>query len=871
MSEEKSKSQTRFFKAPNAYLAYSLFGHGLVALILFIIGFNLFNEDDPSTHIYGYFLTNWSILLIFGGLIGLAVSLYVVIHVLNFFGQDRNNIVALYIAFVISVIFIFAPSGLKFLDFNTMQNLEDWFLDKRFQLTAPDASLGENLEEQIKNYDAQGISQEKPYPGTHPALEIIGIDNKSIDFYQGFPFTWDKYSTLLKALRGSGVNSIMFDVFFLDERKNNYGLVNCLDTIKRKILAKENVFVNKAFRDRCNHYLSDTIEKTGKVVVDYAFKTEHQEKFESRKLWNKYLEKLKALKQYTLKNTSDPKVLANLEWVSHPDPPMPKVGEVLDGIGFANIRKKQTGINRQMPLVIKWKMNVPKDPATKAVTKEDRKYREELGHGKVALYPSIDMILVSRFYGVPLNKIEVKLGKYVKIPNIPKKTISFFYNLKSHSDIKCLNADAIAKGEEFLCKIDIMFKPNKDRTIVIPIDKEGFMDINFIGGPWSFPSKSFSDVVDNTEVGSYGPDNDTFKDKLLLVAMYYGTGVAKDIHNSPFSETAGIEHHANALNTILRQEFIIKAKWWINAVILLFFGLLFGFMVPRFKMQYVLIISFAIWILFFVEILIVFSIFHYVHTASTAYIMMITLLITIVAYKVLTEEANVKYIRSTFSRFVSKDIVNELLENPNAMKLGGDKKDLTVFFSDIRGFTTISESLAPEELVSLLNDYLSAMTDSIISFKGTIDKYMGDAIMAFWGAPVPNEDHAYLGCLAAVHQLKLLDGLQQKWKEQGRPMIDIGIGLNSGPAVAGNMGSSHRMEYTVMGDTINLGSRLEGTNKFYGTKIIISEYTYATCGDRIVARELDLIKVKGKTEPVRIYELLDIVNEADLKALQVQA
>nr|HNH55725.1 adenylate/guanylate cyclase domain-containing protein [Leptospiraceae bacterium] len=185
--------------------------------------------------------------------------------------------------------------------------------------------------------------------------------------------------------------------------------------------------------------------------------------------------------------------------------------------------------------------------------------------------------------------------------------------------------------------------------------------------------------------------------------------------------------------------------------------------------------------------------------------------------------------------------------------------------SDIRGFTTLSEALSPEELVKLLNEYLSSMTEIIIETKGTIDKYMGDAIMAFWGAPVDLEDHAYYACIASLIQMDKLEKLQNSWKERNLPSIDIGIGLNTGYAVVGNMGSSQRMDYTCMGDTINLGSRLEGSNKTYGTNIIISEYTYERVKDRVYARELDLVQVKGKTHPVRIYELIGLVNDDDIK------
>jgi len=230
----------------------------------------------------------------------------------------------------------------------------------------------------------------------------------------------------------------------------------------------------------------------------------------------------------------------------------------------------------------------------------------------------------------------------------------------------------------------------------------------------------------------------------------------------------------------------------------------------------------------------------------------------ITVYRVLTEQREKKYIRQTFSKFVSKSVVDELLKDPDKLKLGGEKKILTVLFSDIRGFTTISERLTPEALVEHLNEYLQAMTDIVFKYLGTLDKYVGDEIMAFWGAPIPQEDHAVLAARASVEMMRVLGELNRKWVAEGKPELHIGIGLNTGDMVVGNMGSSSRMDYTLMGDNVNLGARLEGTNKVYGTNIIISEATYEYVKDHIVARELDLIRVKGKELPVKIYELIDM-------------
>jgi adenylate cyclase len=202
--------------------------------------------------------------------------------------------------------------------------------------------------------------------------------------------------------------------------------------------------------------------------------------------------------------------------------------------------------------------------------------------------------------------------------------------------------------------------------------------------------------------------------------------------------------------------------------------------------------------------------------------------------------------------------VDELLKNPKMVRLGGEKNILSVLFSDIRGFTSISEKMTAELLVEHLNEYLQAMTDIVIESDGTLDKYVGDEIMAFWGAPIPQEDHALRTCRAAVKMIDVLNELNVNWTALGKPKLDIGIGINTGEMVVGNMGSASRMNYTLMGDNVNLGARLEGTNKVYGTKIIISEFTYEHVKDHVIARELDLIRVKGKALPVKIYELIDM-------------
>jgi adenylate cyclase len=240
-------------------------------------------------------------------------------------------------------------------------------------------------------------------------------------------------------------------------------------------------------------------------------------------------------------------------------------------------------------------------------------------------------------------------------------------------------------------------------------------------------------------------------------------------------------------------------------------------------------------------------------------------LLSIVIYRVMTEEKDKRRIRSMFGTYVSPKVVDQILNNPP--ELGGVDKEITVYFSDIRGFTTISESMTPQELVRILNKYLTAMTDIILKYEGTLDKYEGDAIMCFWGAPVPQEDHALRACRCAVEQLQALREVNAELPEDQQ--LDIGIGINSGRMTVGNMGSTQRMDYTLIGDNVNLGARLEGTNKQYMTRVIISEYTYGLVQDQVIVRELDNIRVKGKNRPVLIYELIDLKDNPVLVSTDV--
>ena len=215
-------------------------------------------------------------------------------------------------------------------------------------------------------------------------------------------------------------------------------------------------------------------------------------------------------------------------------------------------------------------------------------------------------------------------------------------------------------------------------------------------------------------------------------------------------------------------------------------------------------------------------------------------------------------IKQAFKQYLTPALIDEILRNPASLKLGGTKRNTTILFSDIRSFTTISEQLTPEELVEFLNDYLTAMTDIILERRGTVDKYIGDAIMAFWNAPVDEPEHVNMACMAALENIEALERLKMRpyWQAKGLAHPAIGIGINTGEVVVGNVGSLQRFNYTALGDHVNLASRLESITKHYGVNIIISDSTYQIVKDRVFVRTLDIVAVKGKKTGVKIYELI---------------
>lgn len=410
------------------------------------------------------------------------------------------------------------------------------------------------------------------------------------------------------------------------------------------------------------------------------------------------------------------------------------------------------------------------------------------------------------------------------------------------------------------------------------VNYNGEAKVRWFGGQEHFPLKPVWEILE-------AKDNDAemkkvFKDKLVFVgSTAYG---ANDLRNTPVDPILpGIIFHMNMVHMLLEGKFLVsedesaKISWvmLIGASAVIVCVMLLGN--PIFD--------------FFAVILILTGLFY----LDTYYFipkgynnrLFFCLFSVLACYSWSTflhfyaSNKEKKKIRGTFSRYLAPSIVNDLLKNPDKVRLGGEKKNITVFFSDVRDFTSISERLTPEQLTICLNKYMTMMTDTLFEHNGTLDKYIGDAMVAYWGAPVDLENHPYWAVKGAIQMIERLPAINAEFERDGFPLFKHGIGLNTGECSVGNMGSNQIFSYTALGDNMNLGARLESLCKYYGVQLNISEYTKnsipADLQKEFTFRTLDKVKVKGKENAVTIYEVLHpthpLINEKEALALYEQS
>lgn len=429
---------------------------------------------------------------------------------------------------------------------------------------------------------------------------------------------------------------------------------------------------------------------------------------------------------------------------------------------------------------------------------------------KDAIYPSVNLKAASVYLGVPNDKVILKATEGIQLGNR-----------------------------------------------YIPTDRFGRTLINYYGPEGTFKHIPISDIIERRA------DPSLLKGKIVLIGAT-AIGIY-DLRVTPFSPgMPGVEKHASVISSVLENRFLKPVPLYDDLAVLLLSGVLFSVLILRFQALgasfmtalSLLAILFSGYYLFVQRGIII--------NITYPSINILAIFMTTTAYNYAVQERLAKKIRAMFSSYVTERVVNELIKNPDMAKMGGDRREVTVLFSDIRNFTAFSEKHSPEEVVSMLNEYLGAMTEVVFRWEGTLDKFIGDAIVVFWGAPLRQDNHAELAVRCALDMVARVEELKEKWKSEGKAPLDIGVGINTGEALVGNIGAEgKKMDYTVIGDTVNLGSRIESLTKRYGSSILVSESTMIKIRPLVEAgvighlsvKGLDRVIVKGKAKAVVIYDL----------------
>ena len=385
-------------------------------------------------------------------------------------------------------------------------------------------------------------------------------------------------------------------------------------------------------------------------------------------------------------------------------------------------------------------------------------------------------------------------------------------------------------------------------------NEKGEMLINFMGAGGTFPHYSVSDII-NDRMETVPPGS--LKDKIVLIGAT-APGL-ENIKLTPFdSAYPGVEIHATLIDNILHKNSLYQPEWTplADSAYLVMLGLFLTGLYTRIRPAYGILawvftaiaqFYFSQW-MFVNKKMWMSDIFPFLENTL--------ILASLLFYRYTTEVKQKQHIQNVFTKYLSSTVIDQLIKDPARLKLGGEQKELTALFTDIAGFTTFSEQMTPEDLVNHLNAYLTEMTNILFKYEGTLDKYDGDAIKAFFGAPLFFEEHARRACWVGIEMQDRLRQLRQQWKEEGKPELRMRVGINTGQMVVGNMGSKNRMNYGINGDSVNLAARLESVNKEYGTECLISDSTYQQAREHVVVREMDSIRVMGRATPVKVYELM---------------
>jgi adenylate cyclase len=697
------------------------------------------------------------------------------------------------VSFIISLVVTFGALTLYYFTFFGEKSTPIFAFLQRFEYNALDTRF---------RYRSPGATP------PDPRIVIVEIDQQSQEVLGKWPFSRANFATMLDVLHEDGARVVAFDITFdkpdrtadpvralwskLEQRKKNGEGVDPKLESEVRALASE---------FDADSQFAKAIGRFGPVVLGNFF-----------------------LKSDELKGI-DPRVLDQYD-------------ELIEWYALGrNALHPETGKQDFLELVGRYERdddlyaaNVANIPA---FANPDNIEKTTIGFFNVSSDP--DGVLRRTMLVLPFGRSK-EISDWQLYGSLEVQTMRLFLGL--HSDQVITHFDQTG-----VVRVDF------GTALLIKPDATGHLSINYHGPRGTYPYYSIADVVRR----KIPPG--TFKDKIVLVGAS-ATGIA-DLRTPPYGEIdyPGVEVHANVIDNMLHQNFLIRGvkQQLCDAILIVLLGLPLGIWMALVSPRWMWFGAFLFAPLVAVDY---WSFLHGWWLNFTIPALTLTSNVLLVSlYRSLFEEKEKRRVRSAFGQYLSPEVIRRLLVNPRLVE--PKKTEITVMFSDIRGFTTISEKLDAQELALFLNQYLSDMTGLVFEHQGTLDKYIGDAVMAFWGAPVEEPGHSAKACNTALKMMDRVREMQKKWQAEGKPHLDIGIGLNTGLASVGNMGSALRYGYTALGDAVNLSSRLEGLNKDYGTHILVNETTYSAAkDDGFVFRELDLIRVKGKLQPVTIYELI---------------
>jgi adenylate cyclase len=495
-------------------------------------------------------------------------------------------------------------------------------------------------------------------------------------------------------------------------------------------------------------------------------------------------------------------------------------------------------------------------------------------------YPFSALLFEEKSYAANLGKLQsaAMSGGFFNNPNVDEDgvyrrlpllinyksqiyeslSLALYRTLLGKPEVKFITGEGYGENN-----IDSQLEGLDIEGFTIPVDQSSTLLVPYRGRQGSFPYISATEVLNGVV------DVEKLKDKIAIV----GTSAAGllDLRVTPVQNLyAGVEVHANILSGLLDQNIKSRPSYILAAEFaeLLLICLLSVLIFPRLS---VFSSAFVFGVMLAAEIALNFycwTVWNIDTILATPIILLTALYGIQIFFGFFFESRKKKQLGNIFGQYIPPELVEQMSHSEEEFSLKGESREMTVLFSDVRGFTTISEGMEPQELCELINDILTPVTRVIHEHKGTIDKYIGDAIMAFWGAPMHNPQHASYAVKAGLAILQALTVIQKDFKAKGWPEVDIGIGLNTGKMSVGNMGSQFRIAYTIMGDAVNLGSRLEGLTKQYGVKMIVSETTLQAAPE-FTYRELDKVRVKGKNKPITIYEPLGVTEEISAEQIQI--